>query len=120
MKKFVKTLVVSLFLVLSCAMSAFAEESQITFDLTAPGIQTQQMTLEDGTDVEIGCEYIPTIQTFGATKPWVAGTTRIWLTGPLSCEFKMDISTDGKITNAYDEMYTALGVVVTGDSLSYS
>ena len=38
----------------------------------------------------------------------------------LSCEFKMDISTDGKITNAYDEMYTALGVVVTGDSLSYS
>ena len=94
MKKFVKTLVVSLFLVLSCAMSAFAEESQITFDLTAPGIQTQQMTLEDGTDVEIGCEYIPTIQTFGATKPWVAGTTRIWLTGPLSCEFKMDISTD--------------------------
>lgn len=106
MKKFVKTLVVSLFLVLSCAMSAFAEESQITFDLTAPGIQTQQMTLEDGTDVEIGCEYIPTIQTFGATKPWVAGTTRIWLTGPLSCEFKMDISTDGKITNAYDEMYT--------------
>ena len=32
----------------------FAEESQITFDLTAPGIQTQQMTLEDGTDVEIG------------------------------------------------------------------
>ena len=50
MKKFVKTLVVSLFLVLSCAMSAFAEESQITFDLTAPGIQTQQMTLEDGTD----------------------------------------------------------------------
>ena len=120
MKKFVKTLVVSLFLVLSCAMSAFAEESQITFDLTAPGIQTQQMTLEDGTDVEIGCEYIPTIQTFGATKPWVAGTTRIWLTGPLSCEFKMDISADGKITNAYDETYTAVGVVVTGDSLSYS
>lgn len=113
-------LVVSLFLVLSCTMSAFAEESHITFDLTAPGIQTQQMTLEDGTNVEIGCEYIPAAQTFSATKPWVAGITRIWLTGPLSCEFRMDISADGKITDAYDESYTAIGVVVTSDSLSYT
>lgn len=88
MKKFVKTLVVSLFLVLSCAMSAFAEESQITFDLTAPGIQTQQMTLEDGTDVEIGCEYIPTIQTFGSNKTmgrWNYSYLADW---PLSCDLK--------------------------------
>lgn len=120
MKKFVKMLVVSLFLVLSYTISSFAEESPITFDLTAPGIQTQQITLEDGTNVEIGCEYIPAVQTFGAVDPWIAGTTRIWLKGILSCEFRIDISTDGKITDAYDETYTAIGLVVTDDTLSYT
>ena len=120
MKKFMKIFVLGLFMMLLFAIPAFAKDSEIVFDLKTPGIQIQEMKTQDGTTVLIGCEYIPSPQTKGASKPWVAGTTRVWITGPLSCEFRMDISADGTITNAYDEAYTAIGVVVKDDELTYT
>ena len=111
--------------VLLASTSVFAaapvETPMAVFDLTAPGVQTQTYQDKEGNLVTIGCEYTPYVQTRGVSKPLVkGGITRVWLTGSLSCEFMMDISPSGKITEAYDEAYTAIGVTVTSDNLAYS
>ena len=55
-----------------------------------------------------------------SSEPWSEGTWDIYLYGPLSAFYKIDISASGKITNAYDENYTAIGLSVKSDTLKFT
>lgn len=51
-----------------------------------------------------------------SSEPWSEGAWEIYLYGPLSCSYYIDISSTGKITNAYDESYLGLLLNVKSDS----
>lgn len=104
------------------AMSAFAaEETALTFDLSSQEIQEVSFTTQDGEQVTIGCETMEVPSTRAVTKPLDGGSiVHVWLDGPVSCEFYMDVSTDYKVTDAYDEGYSSFAVNVTSDVLTHT
>lgn len=121
MKKKIFTFFICMTMCLLFSITSFAAEgSEIYFDLLEPTAQEHSFVTESGEQVTVGCEMVP-ISTYSVSKPLQAGSiVHVWLTGPVSCEFYMDVSPDYKITDAYDETYTAIGVTVTSDVLTYS
>lgn len=125
MKRMV-TLLLSTVLVLCFSLTAFAatespnngNSNTAVFDLNQKSEQVYTYYDSNGNAITIGIK--PASESTRSSEPWSAGTWDIYLYGPLSAFYKIDISSSGKITNAYDESYTAVGVTVTSDSLSYT
>ena len=123
--KRISTLVISTILMFCFSFSALAadreaspEEKTVVFDLNDKSEQVYTYYDTEGNEITIGIK--PSNTSTRSSEPWSAGAWDIYVYGPLSAFYKIDISSTGKITNAYDESYTAIGVSVTGDSLSYT
>ncbi|WP_077612845.1 DUF5626 family protein [Clostridium sp. Marseille-P2415] len=88
------------------------------FDLKDKSEQVYTYFDTEGNKITIGIK--PAKVSIHSSEPWSEGTWDIYVYGPLSAYYKIDISSKGKITDAYDEGYTAIGVTVNSDSLSYT
>lgn len=94
------------------------DKTSYVFDLNNKSEQVYLYYDTEGNEITIGIK--PSYSATRSSEPWFEGTWDVYLTGPLSLEYKIDISSSGKITDAYDEQYTAIGVTVTSDALSHT
>ena len=73
----------------------------VIFDLNDRSEQNYTYYDAEGNQITIGIN--PANVSARSSEPWSAGTWDIYLYGPLSAFYKINISASGKITNAYDE-----------------
>lgn len=121
------SLFMAILLVMSFSITAFASDenvqtektdNQIIFDLENKTEQSYTYKDDKGNEITVGIK--PANIPGRSSEPWSEGAWNIYLYGPLSAFYDIDISSSGRITNAYNEKYTALGVTVTADSLTHT
>ena len=90
----------------------------VVFNLNNQSEQIYTYYDTEGNKITMGIK--PDDNSTRSSEPWSEGTWDIYLYGPLSAFYKIDISASGKITNAYDENYTAIGLSVKSDTLKFT
>lgn len=111
-------------MVLSFATTAFAaeptgsNETSAVFDLSKREEQTFSYFNSNNEKITMGLR--PVGAESRPSEPWSEGVWEIYLYGPLSCSYYIDISSAGKITNAYDESYLGILLDVKSDKLTYT
>lgn len=108
-------------MVLSFSTTAFAKESpanSAVFDLSKR--QEQTYSYYDSNNEKITMGLKPVGADLRSSEPWSEGAWEIYLYGPLTCSYYIDISSSGKITNAYDESYLGILLNVKSDKLTYT
>ena len=91
----------------------------VSFDLTNRVPQEQEIVLENGEVATIGI--VPVGPNTRGTYENATGEWEIyWYTVYMNIWYFINISSDGKITNAYNQSHLSLGVTVTNSGLEYS
>lgn len=94
------------------------KETSVTFDLSKR--EEQAFSYYDSNNEKITMGLRPVARETRSSEPWSEGAWEIYLYGPLSLTYYIDISSSGKITNAYNESYLGILLNVKSDKLTYT